>query len=114
MKKLRATVVMGQLLLTLSGCASGVVSMGKDTYMVARKGSSWSTATSLKAKCLKDANEYCERRGLVMVPVSFAGRDGGIGVMGSCEVVFRAVSPTDAENVRPNMRPDANQIIEQR
>jgi hypothetical protein len=85
------------------GCASGVVPMGRDTYMVAHKGSSWSTVSSLKAECLKDANRYCDKRRLAMVPISTSGHDGGFGIVGSCELTFRAVKESDAENVRPNM-----------
>ncbi len=64
------------------------VPMGKDTYMVSHKGGAGSTQFSLKAKCLKEANKFCEKKGLVMVVVSTAGRDPGFGVMGSCEVEF--------------------------
>jgi len=82
--------------------------------MISRKGSALSTESSLKAKCYRDAYKYCIKRGLVMVPVSFTGHEPGFGIMGSCEVVFRAVSTNDYENARPNMIPGADVIIEHR
>lgn len=79
----------------MSGCSTGIVSMGKDEFMVSHKGSAYSTESALKAKCLKDANRYCEERGLEMTVVSTIGHDPAFGVMGVCELVFKA-SPTNS------------------
>lgn len=87
----------------LCGCASGVVSMGKDTYMVARRGTVYTPEFSLEAKCLKDANKFCQKRGEAMVFVSKSGHDGGFGQMSSCEVIFRAVPTNSPLNVSPEL-----------
>lgn len=105
------TVLMIPLL--LCGCAN-ISPMGKDTYLSSRRGTAWSTIGSLKAKCLKDADRFCKKNGLAMVPVSTAGRNGGFGVMGSCEVVFLAVPPNDPRNVPPDVIRDSDSTIEYR
>ena len=90
---------LGPLLLALcllAGCATGVVPMGQDTYMVAHKGSAWSSVSGLKADCLRDANRFCEKKGLALVVVSSSGNNGGFGVFGNCEVIFMAVPESGA------------------
>lgn len=88
----------------LCGCVGPTFApMGKDTFMICHRGEIYSTVGSLKITCLRDANKYCEKRGLVMVPVSTSGHDGGLGVMGTCELVFLAVPANDPRNVSPNV-----------
>lgn len=88
----------------LCGCVGPTFApMGKDTFMICHRGEIYSTVGSLKITCLRDANKYCEKRGLVMIPVSTSGHDGGFGVMGTCELVFLAVPADDPRNVSPNM-----------
>src|ERR1022692_1971267 len=88
----------------ICGCASNVVPMGKETYMIQHGGWPHMNESSLEAKCLKDANSFCEKRGLVMVPVSINGIDGRAFVNNaSCKVVFRAVPKGSPEDVPPAM-----------
>lgn len=57
------------LALILTGCASnsGVVSIGKDTYIVSRQAATGSSGLgSLKAKAFKEANQYCSCQKKVM------------------------------------------------
>ncbi|MDA7522724.1 hypothetical protein N8577_04730 [Akkermansiaceae bacterium] len=69
-----------------------------------------------KAKAYRIATEWCEKRGLVMVPIAvdqhsaeFMGRYAG------AELTFRALKPTDLEIKRINIeRPDHVQRIERR
>lgn len=84
-----------------SGCSTNIVSMGGDTFFVEHRGSSWSTSSSLKLKCLKDANKFCNKRKLSMVVIQTSGHDGGFGVVGSCELIFKAVPTNSIENVSP-------------
>lgn len=68
--------------------------MGGDTYMVEHQGSSLSTKAENDAKCLQEANQFCEARGLVMTPVSTTGRNGlavPFGHGGDCKLVFKAL-----------------------
>lgn len=97
----------------LAGCSTGIVPMGRETFMVSQKGSVYSTVGSLKAKCLKQANAYCENKGLSMVIVSTSGHDGGFGVMGTCELEFLAVPKSDPRNQNPTLKraPDSVNII---
>jgi hypothetical protein len=90
--------------LALCGCST-FAPMGKDTYMVCHRGSTYSTEGSLKILCLQDANKYCEQRGLAMVVVSTTGHDGSFWTSrgGECELVFLAVPPNDPRNTLPNM-----------
>jgi hypothetical protein len=84
----------------ICGCASNVVPMGKDTYMIQHGGWPHMDEYSLEAKCLKDANKFCDKRDLVMVQTTFNGRDGRAFVNNaSCELVFKAVPKGSPEDV---------------
>ena len=90
----------------LASCTTGIVSMGKDTYMVARRGSTLSSKAGLEAKCLKDASQFCAQKKLVMIPISAIGRDGNpvpFGKGGSCDLVFKAVPPGSPQDVPTTM-----------
>jgi hypothetical protein len=100
----------------LCGCASNVVPMGRDTFMVEHGGWPDMNESSLEAKCFREANAFCEKKGLVMVPVSINGTDGRVFANNaSCKVVFLAVPPNDPRNAPPHLErsPDAvtKQII---
>jgi hypothetical protein len=86
----------------VSGCAGGkVVSLGKDTYMVQRGGWPHMNMYALQAKCVEDANRFCAKRGLVMVPVSTVGRDGNVLANNATfKLEFMAV-PTNSPLNRP-------------
>ncbi|TRZ93718.1 hypothetical protein D4R78_07990 [bacterium] len=61
------------LCLGLTGCAinSGVVSMGKDTYMVSRQAATgFSGSGAQKAKCFQEAGKFCEKQGKKLYVVS--------------------------------------------
>jgi len=76
----------------LGGCASPVVPMGANTFMVEHGGWPHMNQFALEAKCVRDANRYCERRGLVMVPVSTSGQEGqAFSHNATCKFIFRAV-----------------------
>lgn len=76
---------------------------GPDTYTVSSSGAGFST-TGVRARVYRAASDYCTKRGLVMVPVSF---DAQAGVLGqrppSADLVFRALPPGDPEIKRPNV-----------
>ena len=111
MKKLSALFLIAMV---FCGCSSPISKMGKDTYLISRRGSMFSTVGSLRIKCLKEANRFCDKRGLAMVAVSTSGRNGAAGVVGSCELVFLAVPPDDPRNVPPDVLKDSDEIIEYR
>ncbi len=100
--------------LLLSGCAStGVVPMGRDTYMISGSQpslTSFSNSGALKARLLRQANDWCRNNGLVMIPLNYEGFDGASI---TAEIIFRAVPANDLENIRPNFQraPDHHQVI---
>ncbi len=69
---------------------------------------------TVRAKLLKQADEWCRQRGLVMVPVNFSGSDAVYGGQwANAEVIFRAVPASDYENKRPTYEraPDHHQML---
>ena len=89
-------------LMTLAGCAAQVVPVGPDTYAVSSSGAGFSNAGQ-RAKVYHTANEFCAKRGLVMVPVSLDAKRGALFTRPpSADLVFRALKPGDPEIKRPN------------
>jgi hypothetical protein len=114
MKKIKIIISLACGAVFLCGCVGSTFApMGKDTFIVVHRGEIYSTVGSLKIECLSDANAYCQKKGLVMVPVSTSGHDGGVGVIGECELVFLAVPASDPRNTSPNMErsPDSVKVI---
>jgi len=116
MKMKRSRVAMLGLIatVTLSACMStGIVPQGRDTYMISKQGTALSSGARVKATLYKEADAWCRKQGLVMVPVSEHTTDGVPGVhLASAEITFRAVRSDDPENQRTNMKPIPNQVIE--
>ena len=88
------------LTLGFAGCAWGpqVQSAGPQTYTVSTEDQlNWNTATTpAREVAFREANRFCARRKLVMVPTSLDVRPGEIGVRaGSADLVFRALHPGD-------------------
>jgi len=93
----------------LAGCSAlEVAPAGPDTYTVAAGGGLGWTASSapVRAKVYRAANDFCEKRGLVMVPVSEREIPGEVGRhTASVELVFRALPHGDPGIKRPNLAP---------
>jgi len=71
--------------------------------MVSSSGVGFSSAWA-REQTYGKANEYCAKRGLVMVPVSFDAREGVYAQSApSANLVFRALRPGDPEIKRPNV-----------
>lgn len=86
-----------------AGCAAQVIPAGPDTFTVSSSGAGFSTA-GVRARTYRAANDYCTRRGLVMVPVSFDAQGGVLGQRApTADLVFRALRPGDPEIKRPNV-----------
>jgi len=87
--------------------------MGRDTYMISGSQpslTSLSNSGALKARLLKEANDWCKNNGLVMIPMNYQGFDGASI---NAEIIFRAVPANDSENIRPTFHraPDHHQMI---
>ena len=79
------------MLLCLAACAkdTGVVSVGKEQYMVMRQGDGfWETAAALKAEALKEANLFCEKQGKATKVTRTDSEAAGLGKFPQAEVYF--------------------------
>ena len=82
--------------------------MGPNTYTVTYGGGIGSpshvSVGPARAKVMKAANQFCNERGFVMLPLAIRERPGAIGShTAEVSLDFRAVPPGDAEIRRPNM-----------
>lgn len=79
------------ILLLLAGCASsGVVSVGPDTYMLAKSVPA-ASGGEITASLYREANAYCAEKGKQVVQVDSKSRDAGVGRLGNAEIKFRCV-----------------------
>lgn len=85
----------------LPGCTSstGVVPAGSDTYVVVRSRKSFhGDGKRVRAEALREANEFCRKRGKVMKVVKSTAEDmKPFRADASAEVYFKALDPGDPE-----------------
>ncbi len=103
--------------LFLAGCASnsGVVPIGKDTYMVSRQASTgFSGSGNLKADALREANQYCGslNKSLQVVSTQEAQPPYILGNFPKAEVQFMCLDERDAELARPKLHKEPDTVIE--
>lgn len=87
----------------VAACAStGAIPIGKDTYMISKRSATgFQSAVGIKADILREANRFCVEQGLVMQMISLQTKDGVPGESyATAELVFRALSEEDPDNVR--------------
>jgi hypothetical protein len=105
MNKLFLIIVVS--ILGLVGCSfmsPEVISTGPDTYTVTSGTSIGFSSAGVRTEVYRAANEFCAKRGLVMVPVSIDAREGELGRHPpSATLVFRALKPGDPEIKRENV-----------
>jgi hypothetical protein len=107
------------LALSIVGCASnsGVVPIGKDTYLVSRQAATGFTGMgTLKADAIREANAYCvsQKKIVQVVHTEDAQPPFVLGNFPKTEVQFMCLDPSDPEVARPKMRKDADVVIERR
>jgi len=103
--------------LILSGCASnsGIIPIGKDTYMVSRQAATgFSGSGTLKAEAFQEASAYCTGRGrsLQVVNTQEAQPPFLLGNYPKAEVQFMCLTDGDAELARPKLKPKADVSVE--
>lgn len=101
----------------LSSCASsGVVPIGRDTFMITKQSSTgFHSGASVKADLYKESYEFCMKKGLQFQPVKENSKDGVPGyAFANAEVIFRCLNANDVEINRPTPAPVPNIIIENR
>ena len=55
----------------LPGCSTGVVPAGPQTYMISvTEGPGLTNGGAAKARTYREATQWCDKRGLVMVPIA--------------------------------------------
>jgi hypothetical protein len=101
----------------LSGCASnsGVVPIGKDTFMVSRQAATgFSGSGTLKAEAFNEANQYClsQKKTLQVVNTNEAQPPYVLGNFPKAEVQFMCLDPNDSEIERPKLKKGADTVIE--
>ena len=91
------TFTVGLLVILCGGCASpNIVPAGKDTFMVNGGGWPRMNGFAVESECYQAANQFCAKRGLIMIPLSTTTKDGQVFAHNaSCKLVFKAVASTN-------------------
>ena len=105
------------LAILLAGCASnsGVVPIGKDTFMVSRQAATgFSGSGTLKAEAFAEANQYClsQNKTLQVVNTNEAQPPYVLGNFPKAEVQFMCLDSNDSEHTRPKLKKEADTVIE--
>ena len=117
MAKLLDLCVFAASIFLLSGCSTGVVPLGRDTYMISGSQPVLVGSGVVRARLLREADAWCRKQGLVMVSLNWTGHDAVFGRMpANADLTFRAMPASNYENQRPNMERavDYHQIVEVR
>jgi len=102
----------------LLGCTTttGVVPIGKDTYMVSGSGKSPGgySGSDVKAAAFKEATAYCAGLGKHLQILHTDQRDMSFGKNATAELQFMCLDSSDTELTRPRLTKEADQVIEVR
>lgn len=115
--RLSRSFIAGLFLLTmaaLTGCVSSsdILSTGPDTYTISAGARAGFSTVGVREKVYKEANEFCAKKGLVMVPVSFKARPGELGRHPpSADLTFRALKPGDPAIANAQAVADADETV---
>ncbi len=104
------------LVVLASGCASnsGVVQIGKDTYMVSRQAATgFSGSGDLKAKALREGSRFCEKQGkkLQVVSTEEASPPYILTNFPKAEVQFMCLDANDPELQRTRLEKSPDVVI---
>lgn len=100
--------------MVISGCTStGVVPCGYQTYMISGSQPGIIGTGEVQARLLKEANAWCQKQGLAMVPMDITGHDSLIGSSNANACIrFKAVPPSDYAKTMTSVGAVPSQIIE--
>lgn len=90
----------------LLACASntGVVPMGRDTYMIANTSqTAFASGGEMVAVLYRQADEHCRAMGKELQPINERSRNGAMGQKATGELQFRCLAKSDPELRRPTM-----------
>lgn len=81
----------------VAGCAaSGVVSTGPDSYMIAKSEWGFTSGAVHKARLMNEASEYCQGLGKQVLVTDSKANDVAFGKTPAAEVYFRCIIPSGA------------------
>jgi hypothetical protein len=105
------------LVILSAGCAinSGVVPMGKDTFLVSRQAATGFTGLGeLKAEAIREAHQFCKSIGkfLQVVRTSESSPPYVFGNFPRAEVQFMCLNVDDPELKRTKLKKEADTVIE--
>lgn len=120
MKSIRKLSLLGVLVLTglLIGCAStttGVVPMGRDTYMIAKEqGSGFPGLGTMKGEIITEAVQFCAKQGKEFQIISTKETQPPyiLGNYPRSEIEFMCLNAGDKELQRPKLQPVPNTVIQ--
>ena len=101
----------------MAGCASnsGVVPIGKDTFMVSRQAATgFSGSGTLKAEAFQEATRFCEKRGkgLQVVSTYEASPPYVLANFPKAEIQFMCLDANDSELSRPKLKKTPDSVVE--
>lgn len=107
------------ILFAVSACAShtGVVPMGKDTYMIAKQqATGFPGLGNMKAEIIAEGTQYCAVLGKEFQIVSTQGTQPPyvLGNYPRAEIQFMCIAADDPEHQRPKLQKTPDAVIEMR
>jgi len=89
----------------LAGCAaSGPVSVGPETYLMANTGAwSWSSGAVMESDLFQQANDFCKAEGRHLMPVNVASTDASFTRFAHAQLLFRCLRTGNPELRPPNL-----------
>ena len=106
MGKVLAITSISLLLMFASGCGNpGIVEISPDTYMLIRRdyGGIFGNPDQMNADVVREAKEFAEKQGKVIIPLDTNTTPGGYGRLASISYQFRVVDKDDPEVRRTHL-----------
>ena len=104
-------------LTVVAGCStpSAITSYGKDSYILSVD-DIWggNSPGRLQVKAAQDANAYCAQQGKVLRVRNTSGQGTTGWTSTSSTLIFSCITENDVENMRPDLRKEAETIFEDR
>lgn len=110
-------IIISVVSIGITACAynSGVVPMGKDTYMLSNTSTTaYASGTQMLAKLYQQAAIYCGERNLTVQPIRETSKDGAPYQKANAMLQFRCLADGDHELRRPTMENTPDVIIQGR